>query len=71
MSIVDASGRPVVSQKACSECGVIFAGDVCPVCSSRETTNRTVVNIIAILEKANLIKAPNQKSKKRRSGRVN
>lgn len=70
MGILDAKGRPI-GLKECPECHAGFFGDVCPVCSSRSTTNRTITNIIGILEAAKLIKRPGQRSKKRRSGRSN
>ena len=71
MGILDAAGNPV-GTKVCAKCTVVYAGDNCPLCSSRETTNKTMVNIIGILEAARLIKKPGRRSKKRRSGgRVN
>ena len=71
MVILNPAGQPAGGTKVCEKCTVVYAGSVCPVCSSRETTNKTMTNIIGILEAARLIKPGRTRSKKRRSGRVN
>lgn len=71
MAIIDPRTGRAAGHQTCTKCMVVYAGDVCPVCSSRETTNKTMTNIIGILEAARLIRKPGQRSKKRRSGRTN
>ena len=71
MGILDAAGNPV-GTKVCDVCTVVYAGEVCPLCSSRETTNKSMVNIIGVLQAKGILRPPRKTSKKRRSGgRVN